>query len=233
MDQKRGQAHGGDRRQEILEVAQRLVTSKGYEQMTIEDILAELHISKGAFYHYFDSKADLLEALIIRMRDDASRVLLPILEDPSLPALQKFQRWFETASQWKTARKDYLLSLIQVWYRDDNAVVRLKLRGDMLAWISPWLTAVVRQGIEEGVFTTRFPEHVGQVVYSLLYDLGDRLAAGVLSGRSGEKDFDDARRAAEAFADAIERALGARPGTLPLVDANLLREWYATPVSVG
>ena len=55
------------RRNEILDAAQRLVYRKGYEQMTIQDILDDLHLSKGAFYHYFDSKQSLLEALIERM----------------------------------------------------------------------------------------------------------------------------------------------------------------------
>src|SRR5665647_2543286 len=55
------------RRGEILDVAQRLVYSKGYEQMTVQDILDGLQISKGAFYHYFGSKPALLEALIERM----------------------------------------------------------------------------------------------------------------------------------------------------------------------
>ena len=48
-----------EKRNEILDSARRLVYSKGYEQMTIQDILGELQISKGAFYHYFDSKGAL------------------------------------------------------------------------------------------------------------------------------------------------------------------------------
>ena len=59
------------KRNEILDVAQRLVYTKGYEQMTIQDILDGLPISKGAFYHYFDSKQALLEALIERMLKEA------------------------------------------------------------------------------------------------------------------------------------------------------------------
>ena len=43
------------RRNDILDTARRLVYTKGYEQMTIQDILDALQISKGAFYHYFDS----------------------------------------------------------------------------------------------------------------------------------------------------------------------------------
>ena len=44
------------KRNEILDAAQRLVYNKGYERMTIQDILADVQISSGAFYHYFASK---------------------------------------------------------------------------------------------------------------------------------------------------------------------------------
>jgi AcrR family transcriptional regulator len=159
MARKRTESPPAARRNEILDAAQRFVASKGFEQMTIDDILSDLSISKGAFYHYFESKGLLLEALIARMGDEARGVLVPILEDAGLTALQKLQRWFDTAAEWKTARKDFLLSLIQVWYHDDNAVVRLKLRSDTLAWIRPLLTRVIQQGIEEGVFT---PPHLRQ-----------------------------------------------------------------------
>ncbi|MGD0006240.1 MAG: helix-turn-helix domain-containing protein, partial [Anaerolineaceae bacterium] len=67
------------RRNEILESAQRFVYTRGYEQMAIQDILDDLQISKGAFYHYFTSKQALLEALIERMMLDAEQVLTPIV----------------------------------------------------------------------------------------------------------------------------------------------------------
>jgi TetR/AcrR family transcriptional regulator, transcriptional repressor for nem operon len=57
------------RRTEILDVAQRLLVTRGYEEMGVQDILDELQISKGAFYHYFDSKLALLAAVIDRMQD--------------------------------------------------------------------------------------------------------------------------------------------------------------------
>jgi AcrR family transcriptional regulator len=221
------------RRGEILDVAQRLIATKGYEHMTIADILGELHISKGAFYHYFDSKADLLEGLIGKMRDEASQVLGPILDDPDLSALQKIQRWFDASARWKTARKDYLLSLLRVWYHDDNAVVRQKLRSDSLAWITPPLTRVIHQGMREGTFATPFPDHIGHVVFSLLYELSDRLAAWILSGRSDDEVRAEARAEIAAFTDAIERTLGTPRGSLSLIDPEMLKEWYAAPVSAA
>src|SRR5258708_37498177 len=100
------------RRNEILDVARRLVDTKGYEQMAIQDILDELRISKGAFYHYFDSKPALLEALIERIGQEALQLLTPIVRDPHLPALDKLQRFFDTAVRWKTARKTFMLELL-------------------------------------------------------------------------------------------------------------------------
>ena len=70
------------KRNEILDVAQRLVYSKGYEQMTIQDILDGVQISKGAFYHYFRSKQDLLDAMIGHMIEEGENLILPIIQDP-------------------------------------------------------------------------------------------------------------------------------------------------------
>ena len=82
------------RRNEILDAAQRFLFHKGYEQMTIQDILDDIHISRGAFYHYFDSKQALLEGLIERTGEEEMKQIRPILTDPELNALQKLQIYF-------------------------------------------------------------------------------------------------------------------------------------------
>src|SRR2546430_3217796 len=50
------------RKEAFIDAAQRLMQAKGYEQMSVQDVLDELGASRGAFYHYFDSKQALLEA---------------------------------------------------------------------------------------------------------------------------------------------------------------------------
>jgi len=91
---------------EILDVAQRLIYTKGYEQMTIQDILDELRMSKGAFYHYFDSKGAVLEALVLRMAsDEVIPLLIPIARDPHLTAIEKLNRYFDTALVGKPQRR--------------------------------------------------------------------------------------------------------------------------------
>jgi AcrR family transcriptional regulator len=81
------EAEYAGKRNEIMDVAQNFVYTKGYERMTIQDILDELQISKGAFYHYFDSKPEILEALTKREQVGVEQMLLEIVHKPGLSAL--------------------------------------------------------------------------------------------------------------------------------------------------
>ena len=54
---------GDRRREEVIETAERLFYSRGYEKTSVQDILDEMHFSKGGFYHHFESKLQLLEAI--------------------------------------------------------------------------------------------------------------------------------------------------------------------------
>ena len=219
------------KRKEILDAAQRFVYTKGYDQMSIQDILNDLQISKGAFYHYFGSKSDLLEALIEQMRLDVEPIILPIVEDPGLPALDKFHRFFDTAARWKTARKDYLLSLLRVWYADENAIVRQKMQTDMIKWASPLLAKIIRQGVEEGALTNSFPDRVGEIILSLQLGLGDTFMELLLSSAPSNDRAQSAANVVAAYTDALERVLGAPTGSLNLIDAETLNEWFISPSS--
>ena len=224
------------RRKDILDVAQRLVMeTKGYEGMSIQDVLDELMISKGAFYHYFNSKGALLEALIERMVEEAEPLLTEIVRDPRLPALEKLQRFFDRAARWKTARKSYLLALLPIWYADENAIVRDKLRTTAPQRFSPLLTQVIGQGIREGVLTAAYPDQAGEVVLSLTQELGDSFARMLLDTDPESSDLDKLASTVAAYTDAIEHVLGAPAGSLTVVHHETIREWFEptpSPVAV-
>src|SRR4051794_34916890 len=101
------------RREAFVEAAQRLIEARGYEQMSIQDVLDELRASRGAFYHYFDSKQALLEAVIERMADAGMAVTKPIVEDADLAAIPKLHRVFGGIAQWKSERKSLVLALLK------------------------------------------------------------------------------------------------------------------------
>jgi AcrR family transcriptional regulator len=209
----------------ILDVAQRLVYTKGYEQMTIQDILDGLSISKGAFYHYFNSKQSLLEALVDRIMDEAVQVILPVVDDRSLPALEKFQRFYDTLSRWKTDQKTFFLALLRVWYADDNAIVRQKELAEGIKRFTPLLNGIILQGVQEGVLSTYYPEQMGEVVLCLIKSLGDSLSELLLSTEPNRDKLAHIESTVAAYNEALERVLGAPSGALQLVDAEVLKEW--------
>jgi AcrR family transcriptional regulator len=217
------------RRNAILDMTQRLVYTKGYEQMAIQDILNELQMSKGAFYHYFDSKMALLEALIERMQQEAEQLLSPIVQDPHLGALEKFQRYIEAGVRWKTAQKAFLIELLRIWYSDHNAIVRQKMWATMSKRAMPLLMEIIHQGVREGVLNVAFADQVGTVVLSLIYGLGDAFAELLLSPDPHGDELYRAERLSAAYGDALERVLGAPTGSLKLIDAESLQQWFASP----
>ncbi len=214
------------RRSKILDTAQRLVYTKGYEQMSIQDILAEVHISKGAFYHYFLSKQDLMEGMIERMASQGLALMTPIVEDESLDATQKMLRLFNFAARWKTARKEVLLTLVKVWYADDNALLRQKSQAALLPRITPLITRIIRQGNDEGVFHATFPEQTCEIVFSMMMGIGESMIKRLLLPDPSFEVVQYLEGLTASYQDAIERVLGATPGSLPLFDPSIFREWF-------
>jgi AcrR family transcriptional regulator len=219
------------KRREILDAAQRLVLTKGYEQMSIQDILDDIQISSGAFHHYFDSRGALLEAFIERIEHESEKPLLPIIHDPSLSAIEKLQGFFDTLDRLRVAHKAEVVKLIRVWYIDDNALIRQKVDEVLLQQRAPLLTEIVRQGVREGSFTTIYPDKAGEIILSLLQGMGNTHARLLLS--LDQKHDDDQRLIEEivtthaAYMDAIERMLGAPPHSFYRADAEGVRIWVA------
>ncbi len=61
-------------RGKILDAAQNLVLARGYVGMTVDHVLNEVGITKGAFFHHFKSKDDLARALLQRYAERDERI---------------------------------------------------------------------------------------------------------------------------------------------------------------
>lgn len=213
------------RRNAILDAAQRAVETRGYEQMAIADLLSELHISSGAFYHYFDSKPALLEALVERIEDAIEQLILPIIYDPGLGALDKIQRFFTVIEHWKLTHQGLVLASLRVWYADENAIIRNKLYISRVKRLTPWLEEIIQQGVQEGVFTTPYPDQAARVVISLFEDLGYATADLLLAEQKTPDDLPHLQRILAASTDALERVLGAPTGSLPRASQEEMKAW--------
>jgi AcrR family transcriptional regulator len=214
------------RRDAFLDVAQRLVQTKGYEAMSIQDVLDELEASKGAFYHYFDSKQALLEAVVDRFADGAMAGLAPVLADPNLPAVRKLEQVFAGIARWKADQKELVLAIMEVWNSDGNAIVREKLRRLTERIMVPLLSALVRQGVDEGSFQVDSPEETATVLVSLMEGFQQQAGQLFIARQAGTVTFEVVQRAVAANTEAFERILGVPKGSLTLANETTLRFWF-------
>lgn len=214
------------RRDAFLDAAQSLVQSKGYEAMSIQDVLDALEASKGAFYHYFDSKQALLEAVIDRFADATMASITPILDDPDLPALRKLERALAGIARAKAERKDLVLAVMEVWNSDGNAIVREKLRRMAVNRLGPLLSTVIKQGIDEGMITAASPHETATVLTSLMLGYQQLAADYMIARQAGTVSFEEVQRSIAAFTEAFERILGVPKGSVTLIEESTLHFWF-------
>lgn len=216
------------RRDAFVEVAQRLIQTKGYEQMSLQDVLDELEASRGAFYHYFESKASLLQAVLDRMTDAAMATIAPVVADPALPALQKFKRVFADIANWKNQRKELMLAVLRVWLSDDNAVVREKFRKDIVTRMVPLLATIIQQGKDEGVFSVGSPDETARVLWSLMQGAQDLAAELFVARQANAIPFKVVEQTLAAYPAAFERILGVPAGSIRIADEATLSLWFGS-----
>ena len=81
-----------ERKNEILDVAERLFCSKGFDNTSTNDILNEIGIARGTLYYHFKSKEDILDAMIERLTNQIVAKAATIALDDSIPVLERLTR---------------------------------------------------------------------------------------------------------------------------------------------
>jgi AcrR family transcriptional regulator len=74
-------AQGQATRERLIEVATGLFAERGYEDTSIEDVLTEAGVSRGALYHHFRGKDALFEAVVESIEEGILGGLREVLTD--------------------------------------------------------------------------------------------------------------------------------------------------------
>jgi len=218
----------GERRREIVATAEHLFYQEGYTQTSVREIIDAVGIAKGTFYHYFDSKVDLLDELIERILAQAVELLTPIVADENLDALTKFTRFFEQVGNWKVDRKDFVLDMLHVLYRDENVLLRTKMVRRSTDEITiPLLYRIIQQGVDEGVFSVDHPRESAEVVARMGLAFSESIGYVLLEADENGDLLPAMEQKTDAYERGIERVLGAPAGSLSIVPRDQLRAWLA------
>lgn len=212
------------RQDEILDVAQRHFLQRGYADTPIQLILEEVGIAKGTFYHHYPSKPALLDALIARMVRQSVVLVAPLVDEPGLDAVEKLNAVFGRIGAWKAERRPLMEEMHRALHAEGNAPLLARMQRDSIAALAPMVGLIVRQGREEGLFDTPFPDHAARLLLELAASLSRTLGDALLADPPTPALALEAEL--DAFHDAACRLLGAAPGSLVLVERGLVRSWF-------
>jgi AcrR family transcriptional regulator len=189
-----------ERKNEILDAAEKLFAAKGYEAATVNAILEAVNIAKGTFYYYFKSKEDVLDALIERRINEGMQKAEEIVAS-SLPPVEKLLAVIMAQQPQNQVQEDFNAVL----HEKDNAKMHQKSLTQYIIRLGPCLGKVVREGIELGCFSVPFPNESAEIL----------LCAGLVLFDDAYFQWTNEEAAARsaAFLTVMERALGAKAGS--------------------
>lgn len=219
---------GDLKRVQILDAAEQLFFEKGYDRTSVQDLLDALSMSKGGFYHYFDSKEAVLRAVSERRAEGRFERLSAELYAPRRSPIDRLNLLLGMANLFETEDLRFAALMVKLCYVEGDASMRDHHRRILLDRLMPWLADVIDEGVRDGSFHARYPMEVGRLLLLLALD-ADEEACRILAGEPDNPDA--AIRILEllnAWREAAERLIGAPYGSIRLFDASrMVADWMA------
>ncbi len=209
-----------ERKNEILDAAERLFAIKGYSRATINDILHEVGIAKGTFYYHFQSKEEVMDAIVMRYIESGVEAAKAIAADTTLTAHEKMFRIVASGGPETGGKERMIEQLHQV----DNAQMHQKSLVETIVRLVPVLTEIIEQGIKEGVFHTQYPR---ETVEFLLVSSQFLFDEGIF-----QWEPEELAKKATAFAAVMESTLGAERSSFAYMMGVVTKETNG-PAAVG
>ncbi len=214
---------GDERRSELLATAERLFYTKGYEKTAVQDILTEMNFSKGGFYHHFDSKLSVLEAICELRAAECCEQAEEAVAACEGSAVDQLNAVFRASEMLVSGHQSFVSLLLQVAYREDGALMREKMKRSQMARMHPLLESVLARGIANREFCTADVSGSAQMLLRMFLLFSDEAALLLNREDSEERITEELVRLLNLYRTAIERMLLAPFGSIELLEAKELQ----------
>ncbi|KNY25783.1 TetR/AcrR family transcriptional regulator [Pseudobacteroides cellulosolvens] len=199
-----------ERKNEIVDAAEELFYSKGYEKTSVSDIVKKVGVAQGLFYYYFKCKDEILNALAEKYLNSLMKKTKKVTDSPQYDAVEKIHKLIEEMLDVFGIRKKGIMSLAKHFHNDDNMVMHQKVSKKYVELMTPVISEVVRQGVIEKSFDTEYPYEVTQTLLMWAGMLHINIKFPLEYSEVLEKRI-------MAIEDFVERLLGAKKGTMNFV----------------
>ncbi len=224
----RKQVDRPDTRSELVEAAWELFAHNGYEGTTVNAIIEKVGLSKGAFYHYFESKEDVLDAVVEHVTEHVIEDVDPMLRDAGRDANHKLDCLISVFRSWKEENLEMVRNISLVLEKDENIIIRHKIDRRTDELLMPLLVEIITQGIEEGLYDVEDPQTAAEMVTIVFHAWREMQMRALMEAEqdgNAEDVEDKLRRRIRGMARLLERFLGAPSGTLVLMEDEAVRRF--------
>ena len=192
----------------ILDAAFRVFAAKGYESASVSDILVATGLSKGAFYHHFQSKDELLDAVIERLTYGAVAEVRAAVE-AAPDALGQLECFVSASRRWRLSHVAAARLLMPLVMGEGAVKLRDRLSTRAVDASTPLFAGVLETGAAEGTFDVVDPEATARQLLQLGQVVGRDQGKDVLRG-----DAKAIVERAHVYLCNVERIVGIDEGTL-------------------
>lgn len=187
------------RRNEILDAAEQLFVTKGFDATSTNDILEKVGIARGTLYYHFKSKEEILDAMISRLSDSLIQKAAAIATNKEIPVLERITQ----AMLALNVDSELGAEIMEQVHKPQNALMHQKMQEGLIKGVVPLVGGLIEEGIEQGLCQTEYPNEAAEMLLIYSNTAFDHLAD---DNRSQKKIL--------AFIYHMERVLGMRAGSM-------------------
>ncbi len=199
-----------ERRNEILDAAEELFVTKGYDKTSTNDILDRVGIARGTLYYHFKSKEEILNAMIERINDSLIAKAKMIAADTSVPVIDRLVMTIASLN----VETDIGHEIIGEVHKPQNALMHQKMQENLTSKMVPILLELAEEGVRQGLFSMKYPAETIEMLF---------LYSSIAFDDYHEKDSSSMEKKITAFLYNTEKLLGAREGSLQKVMRKLFK----------
>ena len=217
---------GSEKRQGLLDAAEKLFCQQGYEKTSVQDILDATGLSKGGFYHHFASKDEVMTALCSRRAERAAAFTSEALNAANSP-LERINAVLYGFMPLRREEADFAAMLLPVISKPESRAVAMVYQAALEEHFLPLLKAAVASAAAvENVFPP--VKDIEVVILNTVNHCWMSLAQEAWSCLSEGRRLDQMTMltVVEKYRRAVEVLLDAPYGTIEIVRVEELDEVF-------
>ena len=207
---------GDLRKAAIIDAAEELFYRKGYENTSVQDVLDELQLSKGGFYHHFESKLSLLDAICEKRVDGYAENCRKNIMEHGYKGIDKLNAVLAGSTYFTDNSIEFISIMLDVAYRQEAVMLRDHMAMATREAMSSLITEAISEGMDENLFFTKYARDMGGIILRLSSELTDDISfISVRTPSKSERDYEIAAKI-NAYTYACETLLNAPRGSIIL-----------------